>query len=75
MKPLARVNIPVPLMDEMMCKEASLFDVPNSEAGLEFLDWWSRAKLADRCDLTKKAAHEDINIVDAWKQLFEFQVE
>lgn len=67
-KILVRLSIPPRLRDEMMLKEASGFDVPATEAGLEFAQWWSKAPSDHRDRLMKTAHKSNISLLEALEQ-------
>jgi hypothetical protein len=64
-KVLIRIGIPPRLRDEMMLKEAASFDIPATDAGIEFQQWWSRAPAVERDKLMKTAYANNISLLDA----------
>lgn len=65
-KVLVRLSIPPRLRDGMMLKTGhpNTFDVPDTKAGAEFLNFWKTAKTAVRDAIMKRAYEEEVPIVD-----------
>jgi len=55
----------------MMLKEAESFDVPTTNVGLEFLEWWSHAPSEKRDNLMKTAYSNNVSILEALAQQLE----
>lgn len=60
---LCRLSIPPRLRHDMLLKEA--FDVPNTEAGTLFLEWWRNAEPESRDRVMKVAHKHDMSVTDA----------
>lgn len=65
-KVLVRLSIPPRLRDSMMLKTGhpNTFDVPDTKAGAEFLEFWKSASTAERDAVMKRAYEEEVPIVD-----------
>lgn len=67
---LCRISIPPRLRDEMMLHKhgnAMEFDVPRTDDGSVFMQWWTKASSADRDDVMRSAYNNNVGIVDALK--------
>ena len=66
MRPLVRIGIPNWMRSNMLLKEAS-FDIPATEDGHHFLNWWDGAPLKEKHSVIKIACDKDTNLVEALK--------